>query len=129
MALGIILISGSLDPLDRVSPPEEWHRVLLLPENYEVLGAKMLPGSHGEKAVIVKSDAIPEHPSGLTEVMPVYKSVLDDEEGIKYHPELDRIEFEAPLTGETKQVDLLTAKMRDLANVKKHLTGEANVSP
>lgn len=135
MATGIIFINAGLEEqLTNISTPEEWHKALLLPDNYKVIGAKRTFFSTfiDDTAIVVESNTIPEHSSGLTMVTPFYRSVLDDTETGKHHAELDRIEFEAPfpsMASETADVDLLTAKLRDLGiKTKETLKGSIDVS-
>lgn len=90
MAHGILFITGGVGLLGNPATLEDWHKALLLPENYKVIGWKTVP--HGMSlAVLVESDAIPLSASGLAEVKPVYHR--EYREGTS-HAVLDRIEFE-----------------------------------
>lgn len=90
MAHGILFITGGIGSLGNPITLEDWHKALLLPESYNVIGWKAVP--YGMSlAVLVESDAIPLSASGLTEIKPVYHREYHEDTS---HAVLDRIEFE-----------------------------------
>lgn len=87
MARGVIFSTGyTANGLGNPGTLEDWHKTLLLPDNYTVLGWRRAPGGL-HLFVLVESAAIPDSATGLAVVMPVYHT--DDTSTT-----LKKIEFE-----------------------------------
>ena len=73
---------------------EDWRKALLLPTTYKVVGTKYGPYSpYGQRVLLVESDEIPEHPSGLTLANPIYRQDINADQ-TTYTPSFVRMEFE-----------------------------------
>lgn len=96
MARGIIFIHAPHVFPGNPETLEEWHKALLLPDTFKVVGSKYAPfAPYGQQVLLVESDEIPEprKETGLTLVNPLYVSV-QNEDGVTFTPHFERMEFE-----------------------------------
>lgn len=98
MGRGIIQVSTNLFEKQDTKQPEtlaEWHALLMLPEEYHLLGATLSKEFHDQVLdweLLVENDAIPEVGGKLTEVSPIFRMDFDEEGGTR-KSYLDRIEI------------------------------------
>lgn len=97
MARGIMFASA-LDHAFMGNPStlEEWHKALYLPEEYKVVGfIRNRDGWNCAGMVfLVESESIPESPTGLTEIKPIYSRIFHLETG-QSETTFERMEMEA----------------------------------
>lgn len=71
----------------------EWHSMLMLPEEYRLLEAKLSKEFHDQVwELLVENSAIPSVEGKLTEVSPIFRVDFDEESGTSKNY-LDRIEI------------------------------------
>lgn len=96
MGRGIIQVSTNMFEKQDTKRPEtlaEWHALLMLPEEYRLLEAKLSKEFHDQVwELLVENDAIPGTDGKLLDVSPIIRVDFDEESGTS-KGYLDRIEI------------------------------------